>query len=156
MDFMVRAINSRNVTATLVLVKAVTGGGQAVDVPGTVDIQPMVAQLDGKGNAMPHGTIYNVPYVRAQGGTNAVIIDPVVGDIGLAVFASHDISSVKASKKPANPGSRRRFDWADAIYVGGMLNAAPAQYIRFTSTGDVEIKPAGKVTIIGADRKSVV
>ena len=148
MDFFIRSIMGRNATATLVQVKAVTNTG-AVAAVGLIDVQPMVAQLDGKGKATPHGIIHNVPYARMQGGTAAFILDPVVGDIGIAVFASHDISSVKNNKAPANPGSRRRFDWADALYVGGVLNGVPAQYIRFTSSGDVEIKPATKVTVLG-------
>lgn len=148
LDFAVRSIVGRLATATLVMVKAVTNTGDVAAV-GLIDVQPLVAQLDGKGKPTPHGIIHNVPYARVQGGTAAFILDPKVGDIGIAVFASRDISSVKSSKKAANPGSRRRFDWADALYVGGVLNGVPEQYIRFTSTGDVEIKPAEKVTILG-------
>lgn len=148
MDFFIRSIVGRNATATLVQVKAVTNAGE-VSAVGLIDVQPMVAQLDGKGKPTAHGVIHNVPYARIQGGTAAIILDPKVGDIGIAIFASHDISSVKNNKAPANPGSRRRFDWADALYVGGVLNGVPAQYIRFTSAGEVEIKPASKVTIIG-------
>jgi hypothetical protein len=148
LDFVVRSILSEQATAMLVLVKAVNNTG-GVEPVGLVDVQPMVAQLDGKGQPTPHGTINNVPYFRLQGGVNAVIMDPVVGDIGLAVFASHDISSVKNNKAPANPGSRRRFDWADGLYLGGFLNGTPERYIRFDSSGDVWIKPASKVTVEG-------
>jgi len=147
-DYIVRSIMARNATATLVIVKTVTNDGEVSPV-GLIDVQPMVAQLDGKGQATPHGIIHNVPYFRVQGGTNAIIIDPKVGDIGIALFASHDISSVKANKAPANPGSRRRFDMADALYIGGMLNGTPEQYIRFLSNGDIELKPATMVTVLG-------
>lgn len=148
MDFVIRRVLGRTATATLVQVKAVRSAGEVAAV-GTVDVQPMVAMLDGKGQATAHGTIYDVPFVRLQGGVNAVIIDPVVGDIGICVFASHDLSSVKANKAPSNPGSRRRFSMSDGLYIGGVLNGTPEQYIRFTSDGDVEIKPASKVTILG-------
>jgi len=146
--FIVRSILGRNATATLVQVKAVTNTGAVAPV-GLIDVQPMVAQLDGKGQPTPHGIIHNVPYLRIQGGLNAVIIDPVVGDIGIAVFGSHDLSSVKANKAPSNPGSRRRFDMADALYIGGVLNATPTRYIQFDADGNVTIKPAAMVTILG-------
>lgn len=147
-DFIVRSILGRAATATLVQVKTVTNTGEVAPV-GLLDVQPMVAQLDGNGQATPHGIIHNVPYLRLQGGANAVIMDPQVGDIGIAVFGSHDLSSVKANKATANPGSRRRFDMADALYIGGVLNGTPQQYLRFTSTGDIEIKPATMVTVLG-------
>lgn len=148
MQFVARMVQSEMATAMLVQVKAVANHGELAPV-GLVDVQPMVAQIDGQGQATPHGIIHNVPYFRLQGGANAVIIDPAIDDIGLAVFASHDISSVKANKAPGNPGSRRRFDWADGLYFGTFLSAAPERYIRFDSAGDVWIKPATKVTVEG-------
>lgn len=148
LDFVVRSILNRIGTATLVQVKKVTAAGEVAPV-GFIDVSPMVAMIDGAGKTTPHGIIHNVPYFRLQGGTNAVIIDPVVGDIGICVFASRDISSVKQNKAPANPGSRRTFSYADALYLGGVLNAAPERYIRFKSDGDVEIKPASKVFVLG-------
>lgn len=124
------------IVGTIKLVKVIavhaTGG---ISVAGTVDVQPLVNQIDGQGNSTPHGTVFSLPYVRVQGGVNAIIIDPVAGDIGLAVIADRDISAVKASKKQANPGSYRRFDMADGIYIGGILNAVPTQYVAFLQTG---------------------
>ncbi len=146
LDFVIRQILSRTATATLVMVRAVENEG-GLAATGFVDVQPMIAQIDGEGGATPHGIIHNVPYFRIQGGANAVIIDPVVGDIGLAIFASHDISSVKANKAPSNPGSRRRFDLADALYLGGFLNGVPTQYVRFSADG-VEIQSETLVKII--------
>jgi phage baseplate assembly protein gpV len=102
---------------------------------GFVDVQPMVNQVDGTGNPTPHETIHNLPYFRLQGGVNAIILDPVVGDIGIAVFCSRDISQVKRTKAISNPGSAGRFDWADGLYIGGFLNAVPTQYIQFSNTG---------------------
>lgn len=141
--FLVKQMINGVWTATLVQIKAVHGGGLAV--AGTVDVQPMVNQIDGYGNATAHGTIYGVPYVRLQGGANAIIIDPIVGDIGLAIFADHDISSVIASSDVANPGSLRRFSPSDALYIGGLLNAEPTQYIQF-SGGIVMGSPAVSTT----------
>jgi hypothetical protein len=121
-------------TITLAQVKSVTNAGEIKDT-GTVSLQPLVNQVDGQGNATPHGSIANAIYFRYGGKDGAIICDPAVGDIGIMLSASRDISSVKANKAQANPGSSRRFDPADAIYLGAVLSAAPNQYITFTSTG---------------------
>lgn len=126
--------------ARLVQVKAVTNAG-GVSPVGFVDVLPLVNQLDGSDNAMPHGVIHNLPYFRLQGGNNAVIIDPQVGDIGVAVIEDRDISSVKANRGPANPGSKRIFDMADGLYLGGFLNGTPSQYVRFSATGVEIVSP---------------
>ena len=117
---------------------------------GFVDIMPLVNQIDGKGNPTPHVTIYNIPYLRLQGGTNALILDPQVGDIGIAVFASRDISKIKSTKAQANPGSGRSYDFADGLYLGGVLNAVPQQYVRFSSSG-IEIVSPTKITLTAPD-----
>lgn len=134
LSFLVNQIlNSRNVAA-LVQVKAVTNNG-GLSPAGFVDVLPLVNQLDGAGNKTPHGIVHSLPYFRLQGGTNAVILDPQVGDIGVAVFADRDISAVKASRAPANPGSMRRADLADGLYLGGFLNGTPSQVVRFAADG---------------------
>lgn len=132
--FLVQAMMNGMATATLVKVKGVTNSG-GVSPVGYVDIQPMVNLVDGIGTAVPHGTVYKCPYQRIQGGANAIIMDPEVGDIGVAVFADRDISSATANKAPANPGSSRRFDMADGLYFGGFLNAVPTQYVQFSPAG---------------------
>lgn len=147
--FMVNAMLTRVRTATLVKVMAVTNSGGLSEV-GFVDILPLVNQVDGSGKPTPHGTIFRCPYLRIQGGANAVIIDPEVGDIGIAVFADRDISSATANKGPANPGSRRRFSMADGLYLGGVLNGTPSQYVRFSSAG-IEIHSPAQVKITAPD-----
>jgi hypothetical protein len=127
-------------TSMLCQVQAVSNDGGVAAV-GFVTVQPMVNQMTGNRQAVPHGPLYNVPYMRLQGGTNAVIMDPVVGDIGLAVFASRDISAVKTAKAPANPGSFRVFDYADGLFFGGFLNGTPTQYIRFSASGIDIVSP---------------
>jgi hypothetical protein len=79
--------------------------------------------------------MYGLPYLRIQGGVNAVIIDPQPGDIGIAVFASRDITNVKSTKAQANPGSFRMHDFSDGMYLGGLLNGVPSQYVQFSSDG---------------------
>lgn len=143
--FLVRQIMAGAAHATLVMVKSVTNAG-GISPSGFVDVLPMVNQIDGVGNAQGHGVIHGLPYVRIQGGANAVIIDPQVGDIGVAVFADQDISAVKSTKAQANPGSRRRNDWADGVYLGGLLNGTPTQYVAFAA-GGITIGTPNTVTI---------
>lgn len=143
--FLISQALARLSTSTLVRVVAVTNAGGVAPV-GFVDVQPLVNQLDGAGNAVPHAVLHNLPYFRLQGGTDAIILDPKVGDIGIAVFASRDISAVKASKAQANPGSWRSHDMADGLYVGGLLNGTPVQYVQFTAGGINVVSPA-KVTV---------
>lgn len=139
-SFLVRQILSRVNTCTLVKIVAVTNSGGLSPV-GFVDAQPLVNQVDGAGNAVPHGVLHHLAYFRLQGGTNAVILDPQVGDIGIAVFADHDISSVAANKAQANPGSWRRFNMADGLYIGGVLNGVPVQYVQFSAAGINVVSP---------------
>lgn len=143
MAFVVRSIMAQQATTTLVIVRAVEDD--------TVDVQPMVAQVDGAGNAVDHGIIHGLPVWRLQGGNSAVIVTPEVGDIGLAVFASTDISNVKRAKEPTTPGSFRRFDWADGVYLGGLLNAPAEQFVRMDSTGITITAADGQPVTINAD-----
>ncbi|NBW08588.1 MAG: hypothetical protein EBR82_11245 [Caulobacteraceae bacterium] len=145
LNFMIRMIMGQMATATVVKVLAVSNAG-GVSAVGTVDVLPLVAQIDGAGKATPHAPIYGLPYMRLQGGADAVILDPKVDDIGLAVFASRDISAVKATKAAANPGSFRQFSLSDGLYIGGFLNGVPTQYVRFSTTG-VEIVTPGVVNV---------
>jgi hypothetical protein len=139
-SFLIRQILGTASHATLVQIVAVTNAG-GVSPVGYVNVQPLVNQLDGDDNAVPHGVVNNIPYFRLQGGTNAVILDPQVGDIGICLFADRDISSVKANKAQANPGSKRRNDMADGLYIGGVLNGTPVQYVQFSAGGIALVSP---------------
>lgn len=141
--FVVQQLLSKMQTATLVEVVACSNEGDLSPV-GTVDVKPCVNQVDSAGNPYPHTTIFNVPYLRLFGGNNgnAIILDPQPGDIGVAVFASRDVSSVKNNQAAANPASGRQYDFSDALYLGGMLNGGtPAQYLRFSSDGIEIVSP---------------
>lgn len=133
-SFLINQMLAKLQTTTLVQIVSVTNAGGVTPV-GFVDVHPLVNQMSGDRKATPHGVIHNIPYFRLQGGGNAVILDPQVGDIGMCGFCSRDISSVKAAKAQGNPGSFRTFDWADGLYFGGMLNGAPTQYVQFSTAG---------------------
>jgi hypothetical protein len=140
LKFVIQQSLMRMQTSTLVKVVACTNDGDLSPV-GFVDIIPLVNQTDSESVGTEHTTIFNVPYLRMQGGSNAIILDPEVGDIGIAVFASRDISKVKATKNNANPGSKRVYNYSDAMYIGGMLNGTPNQYVQFSSNGIIISSP---------------
>lgn len=135
-------------TATLAQVVAINGGG--LGPIGTLTVQPLVFQIDGANvpNTRPLAVIFNVPYLRVSGGNSGIVLDPVVGDIGIVVFCSRDISKVKSTLASAAPGSFRQYDLADAVYLGTVLSAAaPTQYLQFDSDGIAVVSPqAVKVT----------
>ncbi|TAN11548.1 MAG: oxidoreductase [Burkholderiaceae bacterium] len=139
--FVVQQILSTVAGATLVRVVAVTNSGGLSPV-GFIDAQPMVNQTDAAGHVMPHGVLHKLPYFRLQGGANAVILDPQPGDIGIAVFASRDLSKVKATKSQNAPGSSRMFSMSDGLYIGGVLNGTPSQYVQFSAGGITLTSPA--------------
>jgi hypothetical protein len=146
LTFMVSQVMNGNWTITLGQVKGVKGG--QVDSPATVDVQPMVNQVDGYGNATPHGVIYGLPVFRLQGGANAIIIDPVVDDIGIIATASRDISSIVKTKKVSNPGSKRTFAPSDGMYIGGLLGAAPTRYMQVADDGiNIVFSPSVSIKI---------
>lgn len=107
----------------------------------TVDVQVLVNIMTGANVSVPHGVIAARPYFRLQGALNAIIIDPAVGDIGIMVFGSRDLTAVIASKAAANPGSQRRFSWSDGVYFGGVLNGTPTQYLKIDASGITILSP---------------
>lgn len=123
---------------------------------GFVDVQPLLFQVAADESTWLYNVLYRLPFIRIQGGTNAVIVDPVVGDIGIALFSSRDISSLKdaaisgapSTETPYKPNSFRTYDIADGIYIGGILNGTPTQFIQFTTSG-INITTPSTVTING-------
>lgn len=145
--FIIEQLLNGKITAAIVKVVSCTNAGD-LSVQGTVTVQPLVNQLTGDGTAVPHLPLYNVPYGRMVGGMNAVIMDPAPGDIGLVVFASRDISTVKSTKAQANPGSARTFDWADGMYVISILGkGVPNQYAQFLTGGGINLVSPTQVTL---------
>lgn len=163
MNYIIRSALSGIRTAMPVQVIKVSNNGGLSPI-GTVDIQPLVNAVDGAGNSWPHGVIHNVPYMRLQGGANGIIIDPVVNDIGIAVVCDRDISTVqnvgvKIDSKTGNnftsaPGSNRKNDMSDLVYLMTMIGLAPTQYIQFNADG-ITIHSPTKVTITAPNIASV-
>ena len=141
MQFMVQqAIRQQVHTAIPVQVQAVSGL--------FVDVLPLVTNVDGFGEAVTPSTLFHLPVFRYHAGVGAVILDPVVGDIGLAVFAQADSSNVgEGTDSPQQPGSFRRYSMSDGFYLGGWHNAAPSVYVEIKQDGHVNIVAPSGVTV---------
>lgn len=140
-------IKNRVNTAVPVVVTAVNPGGSGSPA-GRVTVKPLINQRDGEGNILPPSELFEVPYSRVQGGVAAVVIDPVPGDIGLAVFSQQDSSNVTAgTKAPVTSGSFRCFDMADGFYIGGFLNQAPSVYLELTQDNTAVIHAPSKIRL---------
>jgi hypothetical protein len=154
LDFVFWSLMDNVQTATLVEIVSCTNSGADAPV-GTVIVQPLVNELTGTRQAAPHGQVYNCLYARLAAGSNAIIMDPQAGDIGLMTFCSRDTTGVRANAAQANPGSFRKFDWADGVYWGAVpLNVTPSQYIQFLANA-IKIITAGTVTITGTSAVAV-
>lgn len=128
----------------LVQVKAVRPG--EASITGSVDVQPLVQQRDARGRPVNRSVIHNVPYLRIQGGSSALIIDPKPGDIGFIIISGRDHTHVVTARQPAPPASTRIFSMSDCVYVGGFLNNGPDQFIQATDEGWRIVTP-GTVSI---------
>lgn len=121
---------------------------KVVGVSGNyVDVLPLVTQIDGFGEVVNPTTLFKLPFMRYHGGICAVKLNPVIGDIGLAVFAQKDCSSVGVgTTEPQKPASFRENTMANGFYIGGFLNQEPSCYIELSQSGSVTINaPAGLV-----------
>ena len=160
LSFLIKMAMNRINVATLVQVVAVYPGAGTPDECGTVDVLPLVGLVDGAGAIWPQTTLFGLPYFRLQGGVAAVIVDPVVGDVGLVVFCDKDISSVKATNgQPSGPPTQRKFDMADGFYLGGwMPTIEPTTFVQVlpsgtinvtTPTNSIVLSPANVTTTMG-------
>ncbi len=121
---------------TMVPVKIVKVYGGGVGPAPTADVQILIDQQDGQGNATPHAVVYGIQCPRNMSGSMAIINDPVVGDMGYMHVADRDISSFLAANGQASPGSKRRHSLADGVFIRGHdAKANPKQYIQARSDG---------------------
>ena len=156
LEFFVRQMLNGMNTAEPVTVTAVSNAGGLAPA-GTVTVRPLVNLVDGEGQGHGQSELFELPYLRIQGGENAVVCDPHPGDMGLAVYAMRDTENAKATRgaEPGNPGSARAYSKSDGFFLGGFLNRLPRRYIMIEDEGltlddgeggKIEMK-AGKITI---------
>jgi hypothetical protein len=143
-EFILERLIGRAYTMTLVKVGEVQPGGTGP--VGFLSATDLIQQMNGNNEGIPNVPMENLPYFRLQGGGNAIIIDPKPGDIGLAVFARRDITVAKQNKTEGPPPSLRSHDVSDGLYIGGLLNGAPSQWIQFLDSG-INIKATSTLTI---------
>ena len=68
----------------------------------------------------------------------------------MCVFADRDISGVKKARGRANPGSRRKFDWADAVYVLGWSATTLIRYLQINDDGATLAAPFLNLSTTGS------
>lgn len=109
-----------------------------------VSVIPIVKNVDANGEAIEESEIYGIKYIMWQYGKNALVAEPSIGDIGIIITSKRDISKIDAGIVD----SRRKFNLADSIYIGGLcgFNQAPTQFIKFDENG-IEITSPTALTV---------
>lgn len=134
-------------TSALVRVDSCTAPGPGGPA-GSVSATPLVAQTDAQGNKLPMASIPSLPFMRYQAGKAAIILDPVAGDQGVAVFFKNDSTTVGAgTTEPQRPGSTRSFSQSDGAYIPGVQNQAPTVWIEITQDERIIIHAPQGVTV---------
>ena len=147
MEFFIRSLISQVVSTSLpVVVTAVERKGEDAGA-GYVTVKPLLQPRNNSGDGLEVTTIPKLPYFRLQHGKAAIICDPKVGDIGLAVVAKHDISNINGSTTPKVPATYRKFDPSDSFYIGGFWGKAPEVFIHLEDEGTIKIKAPTKITM---------
>lgn len=147
LEFFVKSLISKTVyTAFPVTVTAVerTGTGSGA---GYVTVKPLLMPRNVEAQGIAVTTIPKLPYFRLQHGTAAVVCDPKVGDVGLAVVAKHDISNVNGDNTPKVPATFREFDRSDSFYIGGFWGPAPSTFIHIEDSGEITVEAPASVVI---------
>lgn len=153
-EFIFNTLISRHSFVQLVIVKKVKAGP-------LLDVMPLVSGFSADGSRVDNSTVFNVPVWRLQRGASAVIMDPIEGDIGLMLCCDRDITKVRDEKKESLPASKRVHSKSDGIYLGGVLNAEPSQYVKFANDGIDIVSPLlvnvnGNVVSINAESRAEI
>lgn len=147
MEFFIRSLISQVVSTSLpVVVTAVERKGEEAGA-GYVTVKPLLQPRNNSGDGLEVTTIPKLPYFRLQHGKAAIICDPKVGDIGLAVVAKQDISNINGSTTPKVPATYRKFDPSDSFYIGGFWGKAPEVFIHLEDEGTIKIKAPTKISM---------
>ncbi|TBL55589.1 oxidoreductase [Hafnia paralvei] len=153
-EFIFNTLMARNSFIQLVMVSKVKEGP-------LLDVIPLVSGFSADGSRIDNTPVFNVPVWRLQRGASAVIMDPVEGDIGLMLCCDRDITKVRKEKKESLPASMRVHSKSDGIYLGGILNAEPTQYVKFSNDGIDIVSPLlvnvnGNVVSINAESRAEI
>ena len=140
----------------VVIVRVLKTYGGGVGAAPTVDVMPLVNQVDGLGNATNHAPIYGLPVSRVHSGNGAIISDPVAGDDFVLSIPDRDISKYLASGQQSSPDSKRRSSLSDGILHHAVRSPQPTQYVMFKPAGGfVVADSAGNVVETFTDTKTM-
>ncbi|EOI6456161.1 phage baseplate protein [Yersinia enterocolitica] len=126
------------------IVEVTAVGGAAPNL--VVDVIPLVTRTDQSGAMIPNSEVFNVPVWRLQRGNSAIIMNPVPGDIGMIAVCDRDNSLARSNRRQSVPATNRAHSKSDAIYLGGLLNNEPSQFIEFAD-GAINITTPNPVNI---------
>lgn len=129
-----------NYINTCFLARIISCSTDTIKGTKTVTAIPLIADIDGNGNAQETPQYIELPHYRVQAGIGGFIINPVVGDIGVFVCAKQDISNInKDTQRSEPPASYRRYNLADAVMIGTIHTKDPTVYIEITQNEIINI-----------------
>ncbi len=112
-----------------------------------VTVKPLIAQIDADNNKIELPEIFEIPYFRYSAGRTAVKLDPVAGDIGVLIIFKSDSNNIKTGdNSQILPSSFLNYPMYSGIYIGGMLNNDPENYIEIKGD-DITINANKKIVI---------
>lgn len=129
---------------------------QTVNENFTVDVLPIVNGVDGDGNSVERSVVYNIPYLRYQGGECSVDIIPSVGDIGLICITKEDSSSAIESKSSSVPPSDKKYNKSNGLYIASIASTCKEakhsltirdEGIIINTTANVSVSCDGNATV---------
>lgn len=138
-------INNRIKTAELVRVIA-------NNEDNTIDVIPIICDVDSNGNPITETPIFGVKFIEWQYGINAIKAKPAIGDIGLLVVCTKDTKNIISGMV----GDFGSFELESGIYFGGLkgFNLPATQTIEFDENGITITTP--KTLTINATENVVV
>ncbi len=96
-----------------------------------VTVKPLIAQIDADNNKIELPEIFEIPYFRYSAGRTAVKLNPVAGDIGVLIIFKSDSNNIKTGdNSQILPNTFLNYPLYSGIYIGGMLNNDPENYIE--------------------------
>jgi len=98
----------------------------------TIDVRPMLTEIDGNGNQIEQSILYGIPILQIQGGTSGLKIEYKENDIVLCAFCDKDIQSLVRSKKTSAPTTDLITPLNSGICIGAVLFNEATIYIEIT------------------------
>lgn len=110
---------------------------------GTIDVVPLFGLVDTKKQPIEPPRINNIKYIKGQSSSYGVNVSPKVGDEGIVIFCSRDISRLDATM----PSSPRTFDLADAIYIGLIQSSSELSCYMDVQEKNIKIEAPESISI---------